>query len=358
MPEKISLDQIIAERGFTAGRSGADSLTKVFKAPPSWNETDRSARFVMTAEIADRYGDVVVAKGGDITEFMKNPVTLWAHNSRAFPIGMWSDLKTITGTPKRIEGVANFAAEGIEENADKAVKLIAAGMLRACSIGFIPKAWERITDKEDRTTGYRFLEWELLECSVCSIPANPAAIVKAAGGDDALALQGIELVLDEWAMTPEGLIVPRKDYERAYEVVKNKEVTLHEVKSIDEEADAPAVELNPLDIEAAVSNGIMKALGDTTLMAKLASLFGKKEVEAPTEPAPVEKNEADQTDPEASADPEPVEGKTADDDDGGETEEQFQARIAAAEAAEKAAEEELADEAEEAALRARALENA
>lgn len=341
MPEKkISLDQIMSERAFSVRRTakGAEALTKIYKAPPSWNAEERSAKFIMTAEVVDRYGDVVVTKGGDTSEFVNNPVALWAHDSRDFPIGMWDEIKVISGSPKRMEGKINLAPEGTTEDCDTVVRLLSANMVRACSIGFMPKAWESIKDEKDRWTGYKFLEWELLECSVCSIPANPAALVKAAGvGNEALALQAIELALDEWARTPEGLIVPRSEYERAYEIVKNKSVTLHEVRSIeDEDDDAAAPVLNHLDIEAAVARGVASVVDNA--MQTIAKMFGKT--------VPADKQE---TPPAVVTDD--LEDKTAAGDEDGETEEQFQARIAA-----ETPEPELADEAEELALRARASE--
>jgi len=341
MPQPISLDEILSKRSFSVRRTatGAEALTKIYKSPPSWDEKQRSARFVMTAEIVDRYGDVVVAKGGDLTSFNDNPVALWAHNSRGFPIGTWSNIKVINGSTKRMEGDCVINPEGTTEESDDIAKLIAVGSVRACSIGFMPKSWESIKDKEDRTIGYRFKEWELLECSPCSVPANPAAIVKAAGGDEGLALQAIELVLDEWAMTPDGLIVPRQKFIDAYEFVRNKDVTIHEVRAVEEDAEDD-VELNTLDIEAAVSRGItagiQKAMAGTGFVDTLKSLLGITTKEVP--------EKVEETDPAPEV--------TASVEDEGETEEQFQARIAAV----NQAEDDLADEEAELALRARAAE--
>jgi HK97 family phage prohead protease len=335
----VSLDQIMSQRAFSVRRTsqGAEALTKVYKSPPTWKQDTRSARFVMTAQITDRYGDIVVSKGGDLTSFTKAPVALWAHNSRGFPIGQWDNIKVVVGTPKRMEGDCVINPEGTTDESDTVAKLIACGSVRACSIGFMPMAWESIKDEKDRTTGYQFNEWELLECSPCSVPANPAAIVKAAGGDEGLAMQAIELVLDEWAMTPEGIIVPREKFIAAYNFVRNKDVTIHEVRAIEED-DAPEVEVNPLDIEAAVGRGLEKVADG--LFAKFMAQFAKaKELPAPpvtTEPAPAAV----------------VENQTPEDD--GETEEQFQARLAADKAAAEAAATDEADEALEAELRARA----
>ena len=268
MPVKISRDEIMASRQFSVRSTPkGDGLFKITKAPASWKSDERSARFFMTTEKRDRYGDIVVAKGGDIADFLNNPVVLWGHNSRAYPIGMWGDIKVVNGSPKRMEGTAGLAPEGTTEQSDDVARLLAAGMVRACSIGFMMKEWEPI-DKENPWDGWRFLEWELLECSICSVPANPEALVKAAGGDDRLALQAIELVLDEWARTPEGLIVPRAKFEKAYKVEKGTEVTLHEVRSVDENSEDPA--LPDAQVERIT----------TSIVDRLAKMFGLKPADA------------------------------------------------------------------------------
>lgn len=275
---KISLDQIMSERQFSIHKTDkGDALFKINKAPATWNAEERSAIFCMTAEITDRYGDVVVSKGGILTDFVNNPVALWAHNSRNFPIGMWSDLKVFGGQRKRMEGKNNLSPEGTTPDGDTVARLLAANMVRACSIGFMPTEWEAI-DKENPWNGYKFLEWELWECSVCSIPANPAALVKAAGGDAGLALQAIELVLDEWARTPAGTIVPRAVYEKAYKVQKDTNTTILEVRAIEEEDEPavvePAAPEAPVDIVKAVDDVLAKR--EDTMFAKFAKLFGLK----------------------------------------------------------------------------------
>lgn len=235
---KPSLDEIYSKRGFSVQRTaaGQEALFKITKAPASWNADERSATFVMTTQEVDRYGDIVFTDGIDTKDFIKNPVVLFAHNSRGFPIGIWSKLQvTTSGRKPAMEGKANFSPEGTTPEADTAAKLVAASILRACSIGFMPNMWESRFAKDGKWEGYNFLESELLECSVCSVPAHPKALVKSAGGDEGLALQAIELVLDEWARTPDGLIVPRSKYEEAYFVERNTEVSFHEVRSVDED---------------------------------------------------------------------------------------------------------------------------
>lgn len=278
-----SLDEIFSKRQFSVRKTdGGDALTKIYKAPATFDADNRTADFVMTAEVADRYGDIVVAKGGDLKEFEKNPVALWAHNSRDFPIGTWENLKNVNGTPKRLEGTLRLSPEDTTENCDKVFKLLSAGLVRACSIGFMPKRWESIKDEKDRWIGYRFLEWELLECSVCSIPANPAALAKAAGEDVGLSLQAIELVLDGWARTPDGLIVPREEYEKAYFATRNKDISIHEVRAIEDKPEEKTT-ATP-DFEERMETMFSRFFdGFAKVFAKGDAVVKEKPLELPTE---------------------------------------------------------------------------
>ena len=225
MPQKLSVDEIVARRKDIA--SDTATITKAARSPASWNKDTRSARYVMNAQSTDRYGDIVVTAGIDTTQFEKNPVGLLFHSSRSWPIGSWSNLeKVLKGRPPRLEGDLTLLPEGgpIPE-IDQAAWMIENGGIRACSIGFRPD-WddvEMILDDEGHWTGgLKFLASELLECSVCSVGASPEALIKDAGGDWRLARELVEEMLDTYARTPEGLLVPREEYEKAYRVTVEK----------------------------------------------------------------------------------------------------------------------------------------
>lgn len=221
-PEIISVDQFLSERKDFV-KSG-DVVVKGVRAPASWNPEARSAKFVMSSEAPDRDKDIINQAGLDITEFMKNPQGLMFHNSRSWPIGTWSDVVKVNGRPKRTEGVLTLMKEGEEPDADRAAKHIAAGTLRAVSIGFIPKRLQRRPKEEDAGEwswpGYEILESEMVECSIVPVPAQPAALVKSADGDDVLARELLEYVLDTYVKMPGGLIVPRERYEEARKALR------------------------------------------------------------------------------------------------------------------------------------------
>lgn len=222
--KKVSADEAKAmlekRKEHLRDTASGPAILRAMKAPPSWDGEKRTARFVMSSESVDRYKDIVSQAGLDITRFLENPQALLFHNSRSWPIGNWSDItKILNGRPKRTEGTLNFMPADMDPDCDRAVVHVAAGTIRTVSIGFIPN-WDEIEfildEDEDWTGGFRYNESELIECSLVPIPAQPDAMAKSADGDMVLARELIEDVLDNWARSPEGLIIPRVAYEAAY----------------------------------------------------------------------------------------------------------------------------------------------
>ena len=138
------------------------------------NASDDLPTFVLSDETVDSVGDIIEAKGWDLSRFKgatANPIALFNHNHNE-PIGIWQNVK-VDGT--RLVGALKLAAEGTSDTIDKVRKLIAQGMLVAVSVGFRPTKWEPIENSRDG--GYRYQKQQLLECSVVSVPANPSAVL-------------------------------------------------------------------------------------------------------------------------------------------------------------------------------------
>lgn len=147
----------------------------VFKqAEISLDEGQRTARFIASTNTIDRYGDIVEQEW-ELTNFWKNPVFLWSHNSWGPPIGT---VREFTTNNERTQTVARveFMPEGIDEEVDKLCKMVQLRLLRAVSVGFRALEMEDILDDRGRWDGYRFLRSELIELSLCTIPANQEAI--------------------------------------------------------------------------------------------------------------------------------------------------------------------------------------
>lgn len=139
-----------------------------------------------TTSTPDRDGDIVVPQGGDLTNFRKNPVFLWAHDwaGKNLPVGKSLEERVIVDVG--IDFDIQFDVD--DPFAMRIFNKYKNGFINASSIGFIPLRWERLEDPEGRLAGWRIIEWELLELSGCPIPANPDALQHAL----ALAMKQLE----------------------------------------------------------------------------------------------------------------------------------------------------------------------
>jgi len=113
----------------------------------------------------DRDGDVVIPTGGDFSNFKKNPVVLWAHDYSGLPVGRCTDLQAdATGIR------AAWTWSDVDDRAVAVRRAWESGFIGAASIGFRP-----ITCEPNGMGGQVYHSWELLEFSLCPVPANPAA---------------------------------------------------------------------------------------------------------------------------------------------------------------------------------------
>lgn len=145
-------------------------MQMIFKTVAS----DGGLEFVLSDESVDRYGDIIEAKGWVLGNFKKNPIALFGHSS-GFPVGTWSNIR-VEGT--RLVAKLNLAARGTSARIDELISLVEQGILRAVSVGFIPIKSEPINP--DRPYGpQKYTRQELLETSLVSVPANPAALALA-----------------------------------------------------------------------------------------------------------------------------------------------------------------------------------
>ena len=137
----------------------------------------------ISTESVDRDGDIVVASGADITNFEKNPVVLFGHRygDPNAVVGKAESIDIVEG--KGIKARWSFASD-LSENAALVERLWAGEFLNATSIGFRILEYENMEEQveddngDTRTivTGWKFLEWELLEFSVVPVPANQEAL--------------------------------------------------------------------------------------------------------------------------------------------------------------------------------------
>jgi HK97 family phage prohead protease len=132
--------------------------------------------FVLSDESVDRMGEIITADGWSLDNFNKNPIALFNHRAD-FPIGRWSNLSNKDG---KLIGKLDLAPAGTSPRIDEIRKLVEHGILRAVSVGFQAKKKEPMDDRADPYFGpFRYLKQELVECSLCSVPANANALAVA-----------------------------------------------------------------------------------------------------------------------------------------------------------------------------------
>jgi HK97 family phage prohead protease/HK97 family phage major capsid protein len=138
------------------------------------SDTADSISFVMSDESTDRIGDVIAADGWKLSQFRKNPVALYGHDSSRLPIGRWENVHV---EKSALVGDLKLAKQGTSAFTDAVRSLFEQKMLNACSVGFDPIKDEPL-DPKNPWMGYRYIEQELLECSVVAVPANANAVVQ------------------------------------------------------------------------------------------------------------------------------------------------------------------------------------
>lgn len=154
-------------------------VLKRFGAPvlavKNTKDADRTLTFAITTMTVDRDGEVVVPMGGRFDEFKENPVVLFAHNAKDFPIAVCLDL---TKSEREVEALTRFA--GLDQHhdvAERAYRMYRDGFMRAVSIGFLP-----VTVSTDKIlqgqTGLAYMVWNLFEFSCVPIPSNPQALMR------------------------------------------------------------------------------------------------------------------------------------------------------------------------------------
>ncbi len=131
----------------------------------SFNQEERSIISTITTSTPDRYGDIVQPQGAKLEAYRKNSVVLLNHSMNSLPIGknVW-----IKENENGLVAKTVFAKTAIAEDV---MNLYKDGFMNAFSIGFIPL--NHTNDEQGRTV---FTDWELLEYSAVSVPANPEAI--------------------------------------------------------------------------------------------------------------------------------------------------------------------------------------
>lgn len=183
MPE-LDNDTIVADPEHSANENEPTQFAKGYAGEIKADDDERSFVATITTETVDRDGDVVLAKGLDFENFLKNPVVLLGH-----PMGIEgiADLPIGRATWIKAKGrkVIAEVAPAPTDMGNEVFDLIKGGFLNAVSIGFRSIDAGPPTEKELRKhpewagANRIFRESELVEFSVVNVPANPDALISA-----------------------------------------------------------------------------------------------------------------------------------------------------------------------------------
>jgi HK97 family phage prohead protease len=223
MTKLITVDQFRKE--LRAGAKPSDAVFRIStELPVAVEGADRTLRFCFSDESVDRMGDTIKASGWNLTDFENNPVTLWAHDSSAPPIGGASNV-AVEGT--RLLGNIAFAPPETYQFADTIYRLVLGKFLRAVSVGFMPTRHAFVQNDDARPWGIDFLEQDLLEISVCPVPANPNALQEARrkGIDTRPLVEWAERILDSGGVELKRTLISRDELQRLRTAAKEPSMT-------------------------------------------------------------------------------------------------------------------------------------
>ena len=135
----------------------------------------------------DRFGERIDPAGWDLKRYMDNPVVEWAHRYDIPAIGKIEGL-IVDG--EGLHGVVCFNDKSYDFFGWAIGQRVKAGVIRAGSVGFRVIEIE-IPSKEDSKDGTSliFRKQELLEFSICNVPANPFALANKEMGSRELRVE-------------------------------------------------------------------------------------------------------------------------------------------------------------------------
>ena len=124
----------------------------------------------------DRFGERIDPQGWDFKRYMDNPVVEWAHRYDIPAIGK---IESLTIDDEGLHGLVYFNDKSYDPFGWAIGQRVKAGVIRAGSVGFRVVEIE-IPDRDTAKDGTSliFRKQELLEFSICNVPANPFALAR------------------------------------------------------------------------------------------------------------------------------------------------------------------------------------
>lgn len=132
---------------------------------------------IANSNIVDRMQERLDPRGLDVTDYMKNSVLL-AHHSYYHPIGQVESIDVQDDGVHFTGWIGDPSKAELTPMQKEIRSLVAQGILRTVSVGFIPKKVRApVYDNQGNMTEPCVIEaWELLELSVVAVPANQDSV--------------------------------------------------------------------------------------------------------------------------------------------------------------------------------------
>ena len=192
------------------------------RAVPDNVEETRTVQFVISSARKDRHGTILDLDGWDLESYNRNPIVGYQHDVYGDSFLQSPNPDSVIGMGRvfregdELIGEVKFEPSDINPLADKILKKVKFGTLRATSVGFLPVAKGKWGQGEESRDGsnptYYYGKRELLEFSIVNIPSNSDALVRK------LEDEMVEPEEEETKETQKPTDVP--DYERVDKLIR------------------------------------------------------------------------------------------------------------------------------------------
>ena len=137
---------------------------------------DERYHWIFSTGDTDRYEERIDCAGWELERYLENPVVLWAHNHSIPAIGKAEELEA----DSNLHGYIRFNDKAWDPFGWSIGERVKEGVIRAGSVGILVKEVEWTDRKKNpgETCELIIRKQELLEFSICNVPANPFALQK------------------------------------------------------------------------------------------------------------------------------------------------------------------------------------
>src|SRR5260370_6036189 len=193
LPEKVLLG--VAEMKLFDSQNLGAAPSSVMEAHVlrAMNSSALSWQVQISKGSTDLMLDQIAPNGWNLKNVGNNCPVLLAHDSSTLPVGQ-SSMPWLRGGTALMANVA-FPEPGISAVSDQVRAMVAAGVLRGASVGFIPGLFKFSKDPA-RPLGIDFLSGHILsEWSLCAVPCNQSCLVvgPTSGGQSASDIRTADL---------------------------------------------------------------------------------------------------------------------------------------------------------------------